>query len=375
MNVRMLAAPLALAVVLAACGGAESEPTPADTEGPTAAPSPTAERGGATGEVASGKSLRSSDGRLEVVGTGKTAFDVTVREIEKDAPEEPFGWALVGPVYDITAMEPGKGAIKKLTEPFELRFSLKEALATVIAYDGDSWVLVPSAMDGGVLEAETDHLSLFAVVKPSIARGATPTATATPTPTPTPAEGTPTDGTETRTPLANVTATATPVSAEVAAAALAEAIEKWRAQAATVTGAAGYAGTASMELPAPLEEALAGAGISGELYFGVYGGVNQAFMVGAMRDTVSGDFTVLIEPKLEFPSSSSEAQRMLAEYFPAATGQQFVAITDLPAMYAYMARSGDTFIVLGFIEHKGVPLAYLSVGSGVFVAAAVDATE
>ena len=80
MNVRMLIAPALLAAVLAACGGAAtSEPTPEPTAGSAATATPPGERGIATGQVASGKALRSSDGRLVISGTGKAPLDVTVR--------------------------------------------------------------------------------------------------------------------------------------------------------------------------------------------------------------------------------------------------------------------------------------------------------
>jgi hypothetical protein len=370
MNVRMLIAPALLAAVLAACGGsATSEPTPEPTAGSAATATPPGERGIATGQVASGKALRSSDGRLVISGTGKAPLDVTVRELAKDLPDEPFGWELSGPVYDIAATE-GSAAVKQLTDPFELRFEVTEPLATVMYFDGQEWSIIESELADGVLTAETDHLSQFAVMTLANLRVLTPTRT--PTATPTPVEGT---VTPTRTPAVSPTPTATPVSPEAMADVLAAEVEKWRKNAALVTGAGAYAGASRMELPAPLQESLEGADLIGDLYYGVFNGVNEVFVVGSMRETVSGGFTLLIEPKLEFPSSSSQAQRMLAEYFPGATGQTFVAVTELPAMYAYQAAGPFGFMILGFIQHEGVPLAYMSVGSGAFVGPATDTKE
>jgi hypothetical protein len=369
MNVRMLVAPALLAAVLGACGGAaESEPTPDPIADATATATPAGERGRATGQVGGGHSLRSGDGLLEIRSTG-ASLDVVVRELSTDIPDEPFGWTLSGALYDISAAL-GSETVKQLADPFELVFDVSEPLATVMYFDGREWSMVESELADGVLTAETMHLSQFAVM--TLANLRVPTPTPTPTATPTPVEGT---LTPTRTPIVSPTPTATPVSPGAMADALAAEVERWRNEAAKVTAPSAYNGTSWMELPAPLQESLDGADVPGDLFVGVYNGINQAFVVGSMRDTVSGGYTLLVEPKLEFPSSSSEAQRMLAEYFPGATGPQFVEMTELPAMYAYQARVGESFIVLGFIQHNGVPLAYMSVGDGVFILAATDTRE
>ena len=370
MNVRMLIAPALLGALLAACGGsATSEQTPEPATGSTATPTSSDQAGLATGQVAGGKTLRSIDGRLEITGTGKAPLDVTVREVSKGIPDEPVGWALSGAVYEISASE-GSAAVKQLTDPFELRFEVTEPLATVMYVDGQQWSIVESELAEGSLTVETVHLSQFAVMTPANLR--LPTPTPTPTGTPTPVEGT---VTPTRTPAVSPTPTATATSPEAMTHALAAEVEKWRKEAAKVTGAAAYAGTAWMELPAPLAEALGGADTIGDLYYGVYNGVNEVFVVGSTRETVKGAFSLLIEPKLEFPSSSSQAQRMLAEYFPGATGQAFVTVTESPTMYAYQVSGAFGFMVLGFIQHEGVPLAYMSAGDGAFVGPATDTKD
>src|SRR5688572_10124355 len=281
MNVRMLIAPALLAAVLAACGGsATSEPTPEPTAGSAATATPPGERGIATGQVASGKALWSSDGRLAITGTGTAPLDVTVREVSKDVPDEPFGWELSGPVYDITAAR-GSEVVKQLTDPFELRFEVTEPLATVMYFDGQEWSIIESELADDVLTADTDHLSQFAVMTPANLR--LPTPTPTPTATPTPVEGT---VTPTRTPAVSPTPTATPLSARAMTDVLAEEVEKWRKKAAPVTGAGAYAGVARMRLPAPLQESLEGADTVGDLYYGIFNGVNEVFVVGSTWETV-----------------------------------------------------------------------------------------
>src|SRR5688572_4667829 len=91
MRLRMLVVSCVAAALLGACGGA-GEPGPADapTGAATEAPSPTPD-GVAAGQVAQGHSLTSSDGRLEITGTGSAALEVTVHELRSGAPEPPRG--------------------------------------------------------------------------------------------------------------------------------------------------------------------------------------------------------------------------------------------------------------------------------------------
>jgi hypothetical protein len=286
--------------------------------------------------VLRGKALRSSDGSLEVAGTGTTAVDVTVRELGSDAPTAPRGWTLVGRVYEITATATESGqAPAKVADPFELRFRTDEPLATVMYFDGSAWQILVSDLERGTVVAETDHLSAFALARPST----THSATATPSATPTPPAVTPSGATPTRAPGTPVAGAATTVSPEVAAAALQEAIEKWRGAAARANGAADFEGRARMELPEPVAVALETAGALGDLYAGVYNGVNEAFVAPPSPGGTAGTFALLIEPKLEFPASSSQAQRMLAGYFPGATGTLFVRASMTPMKYTTGARA------------------------------------
>ncbi|MGH2610489.1 MAG: hypothetical protein ACRDHF_15520, partial [Tepidiformaceae bacterium] len=212
MKLRMLIVPVALAALLAACGGGGKTEDSRPPGEQTSEPSPTPDNGIAEGQVLRGQSLRSSNGKLEVAGTGSTTLDVTVREMRSDAPEPPRGWVFSGPAYEITALNAGE-AVTRLTEPFELRFTTDEPLGTVMYLDGTAWAVVPSEIEAGVVVAETDHLSAFAVVRPSTTRAASQSPTTT-----------------------------SAVSPEVAAAALEDALKKWRNTAARATGTGGYAG-------------------------------------------------------------------------------------------------------------------------------------
>jgi hypothetical protein len=133
-----------------------------------------------------------------------------------------------------------------------------------------------------------------------------------------------------------------------------------------------YAGSAVMKLPVPLEVALTTADAVGDLYSGTYNGVNQVFVSAG---ETGGSFTLLIEARLEFPTSSSQAQRLLASLFPGATGTLFVPVTQAPSMYTYQASTSSGFIVLGIIEHEGVALAFMSTGSAKYTGAAVEAKD
>ncbi len=338
MKLRMLLVTPIVAGVLVGCGGGSAEPEP--TEGPTTDPTPTVEPGVARGEVSGSQSLRSSDGRLEVSGTSTVAFEVTIREIVAGMPGPPRGWSFSGPVYEITA-EDGDEAATNLVEALELRFDTEMPLGVVASLNGDSWELVPSEIEGGVVTSAATHLSAFAVMRPSITSMVPPESEAG------------------------------RASPEGAAAALEDAIKEWRSQAARATGVSASS-SAAMELPVPLESALGTAAVLGALYSGVYDGVNQAFVSAGEG---GGSFVLLIEPKLKFPRSGSEAQHMLADYFPGAVGTLFTSVTQAPSMYTYQAINSNGFMVLGFIEHEGAALAFVSVGSAEYVGAATDAAE
>jgi hypothetical protein len=355
----MLVVSCVAAALLGACGGA-GEPGPADapTGAATEAPSP-APDGVATGQVARGHSLTSSDGRLEITGTGSAAVEVTVHELRSGAPEPPRGWDLSSPVYQVTASHGGE-AVSRLTDPLELRLKTDAPLGTVMYFDGTAWTILRSDLADGVAVAETEHLSRFALLSPSNVRAAPPIPSATPT------------SSEAIAGSPSATATVTAVSPEVAAAVVEAAIKKWRGEAATATGPGANDGQAAIDLPVPLDTTLITAIALGDLYSAVYDGVNQAFV---SAESEGGTFTLLIEPKLEFPSSSSQAQRMLAEYFPGATGTLFVPVTQAATMYTYQASNSNGFIVLGFIEHEGVALAFVSVGSAKYVGAAVESKD
>ena len=364
---------LTIALLTAACGGS-SEPgaTPEPSTAAEATATPTNEPGVASGPVASGQLLRSSDGRLEVSGTGRGVLDVSIREA-KSPPRAPLGWQLVSPVYDITAREPGRTAlVTQLKEPFELRFTSAERLATVMYYDGDSWEMVRSDVAGGVVETQVDHLTPYAIARPSNAApaSATPSATraattATTQPATSPPAGSTTAPAATRTPIPTV-------SPETAKSALEAAVSKYKGKATKVLGASGYSGGGSMSVPAQVSLALAEADAYGEMYYGLYNGVNEAFTVTAATGAGAGSFTLLVEPKAEFPATSTRAQELLAGYFPGAAGLPYTAIQTGPAAYTYQASNGSAFFVLGFTQEDGVPLAFLSTGSGVFTATAVS---
>jgi hypothetical protein len=78
-----------------------------------------------------------------------------------------------------------------------------------------------------------------------------------------------------------------------------------------------------------------------------------------------------VEPKPGFPGSSSEAQRRLVEYFPGAVGLQYAPVQEGPSAYTYQSSTPAGFVVLGIVQHKGVPLAFISTGSGLYVQPAV----
>ncbi len=376
MTPRLFIAGIVVASLFAAACGSGEEEMPASTT-PGASSTPTSEPGLATGRVLAGQALRSADGRLEVEGTGRTALDVTIRE-SKSPPSAPKGWQLVTPVYDVAAREPVSGTLlTQLKEPFELRFTTTESLATLMYFDGDSWEMVRSDLTNGVVEARIDHLAPYAAAKPANAGARNAAATASPTRpiatarTQTASQPTGSATLNTGTPTAAPARTATSVptmSPEAVKAALESAVSKYKGGTAKVMGAAASDGTGSLTLPPQVAAALVQAGLYGETSSGLYHGVNEAFTASAP----TGSFTLLVEPKIEFPSSSSRAQELLAGYFPGAAGVAYVAIQSGPATYTYQGANGSAFFVLGFVQQDGVPLAFLGTGSGGFVSVAVS---
>ena len=57
------------------------------------------------------------------------------------------------------------------------------------------------------------------------------------------------------------------------------------------------------------------------VYYGLYGGVNEAIVNGpASYDGLDGSYVMLSEPKMAMPVDSTDAQTQLAAIFPGATG-------------------------------------------------------
>ena len=332
----------------AACGGDSGDraltPTqaaPSLTNTIAVQPTPTAEPGLVSGEVRSGRGLRSADGRLEVRTSGATALDVSVR-IMGVAPEAPKGWVLAGPVYDISARERER-TVTKLPQSFELRFKT-EGPAVVMYYDGKNWVVVETEPDGdGMAVASVDHLTPYALVSP--AKSMT-----------------------TATPSASPAATSTPeatVSATEATAALEAVLPKYKGHQVRVSWAGGYSGAAATTFPpAVLDEVSRSAALGGSLCYGVYGGVNAAVTSSAGTANLSGSLTVLVEPRIAFPVSSTDAQEQLAAIFPGAMGMRYANVSSSASAYTYLASANGVTYVLGFVLYDGLPVAYLSVGSG-----------
>lgn len=351
MTPRFVLLVLVLSGALAACGGSapqeSSESVPTAT-GATATPAP--ERGVATGRVGAGQGLRSLDGRLEAASPGGEALTVTIREMGKDAPAAPGGWELVTPVYDITARDAAGKAVTQMKQPLDLRFTSSEVRVTVAHWDGDSWEIAASEAASGVVSARVEHLSRYGVIRPAIK-----TAKVSPTASP--------------------SMSATPpaiASVDAAKAALEAAIRKFGGRSTTLRSGEPIAGATATGLPPAIAAALSEAGVFGTVFEAPYGGVNLGFVSNATAGTANGSYALLVEPKVGFPGSSREAQLLLVEYFPGAAGLQYAPVQEGPGAYTYQASSGSGFVVLGFVQHEGLPLAFMSTGSGLYVQPAVS---
>jgi hypothetical protein len=124
-----------------------------------------------------------------------------------------------------------------------------------------------------------------------------------------------------------------------------------------------------------VEDVLTSSDLVGAPYRAIYEGVNQAFWAEAPQGN-TGTLLLLVEPKTEFPSTASGAQKLLASYFPGAAGIPYVAVTENGNAYTFQAASGgSSFIVLGFVRFEGVPVAFLSVGTDLYVGTAVKAKD
>lgn len=350
---------------MAACGGAGGEePAPtAASATPTATPDPLL----VSGRVGGGGALRSQDGRLEVRSSGRTILDVEVRAMT--GPAAPTGWTLLSPVYEITARDNGR-PVTKLAQPFDLAFRVPEGAATVLVLSDGRWEVVESQRTAdGTLVATVDHLTPYAVARPSVTNATTPVPTEAAATTPTPRATATRPASKTPTIPPTVTPATTPAvaqtAAEAAKAAVEAAIAQYKNRKLVVTGASGYQGSGVVALPdvldAEIEQAVT---ITGQLSYGLYSGVNEALSVTATATGTGGSFTLLIEPKTTFPANTSDAQTQLADYFPGATNIVYMPVAATSTAYIYTAFANASTYVMGFVLYEGVPIAFLSTGSG-----------
>ncbi len=376
------------AVLLAACGGGDSEPDAA--ERPAAAPqqtvTPTPEPGLARGPVGNGGTLRSSDGKLELRSGGRTGLDVSVKEMAANALDAPKGWKFVTPVYDITARD-GERAVTRLNDAIEISFRVSGS-ATVMYHTGKEWVIVESEADGkGTVTAKTDHLTPYAAARPTgsenpVARlkatataspaAVRPSVTAPPAPSRTPdaagtgtaAPGSTTPNASSAAPTATATPSAVPTNPEDA---LRQAVQKFKNKQVKITSAQQYNGTGTVPLPPTVETAIASVAAQSEVFYGIYNGVNEAITAGAtLGGSAAGTFSLLVEPKTTFPASTTDAQAQLAEFFPGAIGPRYSTSVANATTYTYYAVSGATMYVMGYVQYQGLPIAYLVVGTGAY---------
>ena len=370
-------------LLLGGCGGddAGTKPEPTTAVAPTVAPA-TSVPGVASGLLGDGASLRSTDGKLELRTSGKPVLNVSVKVVQNGGPGAPKGWAFATPIYEITARD-NERPVTKLNDAFELAFSVTSGPATVMYHDGKDWVILESESDGrGSVTARTDHLTPFVVANPTsgtvtrvsataTATSAVPTAlkatqTAQPTQSGPRPVGTPEPSATAIATAPKSSVTASPVDVNMAASALKTVVDRFKGKSVKITGATGYAGTGTIPLPASIETAIASVAAQGELFYGFYKGVNEALTSGATAGGAAGTFSLLVEPKTTFPATTTEAQAQLATIFPGATGLKYAPSVSSSNTYTYFATSGTTVYVMGYITYQGLPMAFLSVGSGAY---------
>ena len=365
---------LCLGTLIAACGGDDDASVSAKPTPPPASASPIAstQPGVARGTLGAGAVLRSTDGKLEVKAAAP--LDVTLKATETAGP--PKGWTFVAPVYDISAMEGGR-QVTALSSPLELSLKVPAGPATVMYYDGKDWVILDSESDGkGAITAKTNHLSAFTAARPAAGTVTRISATATATSSvPTPVKPTPTPiaskpaGTATPepSPSPSPSATAKPsAAAGDSAATLSAPVARFKGKSAPITAAAPYAGTGTILLPGIIETAIASVAAQGELFYGLYSAVNEALTSGSTGAGAAGSFSLMVEPRTSFPSNTTDAQASLAAIFPGATGLKYAPSVSNASAYTFYANSGFAIYVMGYINYQGLPVAFLTVGTGAY---------
>ncbi len=239
-------------------------------------------------------------------------------------------------------------------------------------------MLVDSELTEGTVVATTDHLTPYAVARPT-SSGARPTVTTTVPPRPSPsaalpsatrpgAGGTPAPAI---TPGANTTVVTATVSADAARQSLTTAISTYKGKQVKVTTAGGYTGSTAVAFPPALASSLAGLAATGQLAYGIYNGVNEALTTAAGSANASGTLVVLAEPKTSMPASSADASTELAKLFPGAVGPLYVSLnTGTTTGYAFTATRGGLVYVMGIVSYDGPPIAYLVVAGVDYTAVA-----
>jgi hypothetical protein len=326
---------VALAVV-AACGG-DTKPATKATPAPTQAP--TLEPGTVAGSVGEGRSVRSEDGRLEVRATSGGPLDVTLKPLAS-APAAPRGWQLVGATFEITARDRGR-PVTQLAAPLQLRFKASDGVSTVMYFNGKEWILVESEVEsGGWVVAQVDHLTPYAAAKPMKTTA-------------------PTGG--------NASSTAQT--------ALEAAVERIKNKHVRVSGASTYIAGSGVALPPAIQAALSSVAAGGAVYYGLYGGVNEALTSSAGSGAPAGTFSLLIEPQPSFPANQSEAQFELAAIFPGAGAGRYTPAVQSQNAYTYYGTLGSTAFTMGFVQYQGLSFAFVASGTGNYYATAISTKD
>jgi hypothetical protein len=361
----------AAALFLAACGGGGSEQAAPEAPADEAAATPTPKKldADAAAGGASEEPLVARDGKMQLLARAHPDVEFTLKPL-KSAPALPGGWQSAGTVYEITARD-SKGPLAALPAGVELRFKA-DTPATVLVYRDGGWARVDTEVQAdGTLVASVDHLTPYTIARPKAlqpapAATATPTAVASKTVT-----GLPTLAVTPPPPGVGRSANAT-VSPEDAKAAIEKTVERLKGRVLKADKVASF--TAVTLLPPTLQEAVErAASLEGLLYYGTYHAIDEAFTTRHAGGPVKDSFSLVVEPLTRMPASAREAQTLLADLFPGATGPTYVQQRGTGASYIFFAYESPTAYVLGVIQYQGNLYAYAGSAVGMYAGVAAMA--